>query len=79
MYKFIVSQPSGFDTISSAVEPFSLDGLVLVLAPFLARFLADPEAADARRLTPEAGELDLPLVAGDINVFEECLAIEILN
>jgi hypothetical protein len=50
------------------VEPFSFASLGFELAPpFFTRFLADPEAELALRFTPEAGELDFPLVAGAID------------
>jgi hypothetical protein len=64
-----VSQPSGWDTVCSAVESlvFSVVFEVLLLAmdPFFTRFLADIGVELALRLTP-AGELVLPLVAGDM-------------
>lgn len=56
------------------MEPFSLDALLLPLAAFFARFLADPADDVARRFTPEAGEELLPLVAGDIE-FTQFLAV----
>ena len=68
LYKLIVSQPSGLETVSSGVEPFVFEALVLELVPFLARFFAVAWDELALRLTPAAGEADLPLVAGDINV-----------
>jgi hypothetical protein len=65
LYRFIESQPSGFDLISSGGAPLGLDGLVFVTAPFLARFFAEAAVDGALRFTPDVG-LDLPLVAGDI-------------
>ena len=40
LYKLIVSQPSGLETVCSGVEPFVFEALVLELVPFLARFFA---------------------------------------
>jgi hypothetical protein len=65
LYKFMESQPSGFDLISSGAAPLGLDSSVFVTAPFLARFFAEAAVDGALRLTPDVG-LDLPLVAGDI-------------
>ena len=62
------SQPSGFDIESSAAAPFVFDTLGFELAPpFFTRFLAELDVELALLFTPEAGELDLPLVAGDID------------
>ena len=72
----MLSQPSGWDTVCSAEESlvFSVVFGVLLLAvdPFFTRFLADTGVELALRLTPEAGELVLPLVAGDMTeIFRE--------
>ena len=40
LYKFMESQPSGFETVSSGSAPFVLEAFVSELA--LARFLAVP-------------------------------------
>jgi hypothetical protein len=66
----MLSQPSGWDTVCSAEESlvFSVAFGVLLLPAdtFFTRFLADTGVELALRLTPEAGELVLPLVAGDM-------------
>ena len=59
------SQPSGLETMSSGSVPFVFEAL-LSEPVFLARFLAVPWAELVRRLTPEEGEADLPLVASDM-------------
>jgi hypothetical protein len=62
------SQPSGFEMGSSAAEPFVFVSLGFEsVCAFFTRFLAEPDVELALRFTPEAGELDLPLVAGDID------------
>jgi hypothetical protein len=66
LYRFMLSQPSGLETASSGVNPLVLESLLLEEVPCFARFLAEPAAESALRLTPEDGEADLPLVAGDI-------------
>jgi hypothetical protein len=66
LYKFMLSQPSGLDTTSSGAKPLVLEPWVLEAVPRFARFWAEPSAESALRLTPEDGEVDLPLVAGDI-------------
>jgi len=65
LYKFMESQPSGFELISSGAAPFGFDGSAFVTDPFFARFLAEAVVEGAPRLTPDVG-LDFPLVAGDI-------------
>ena len=65
LYKFMESQPSGFETVSSGSAPFVLEPLFSVPA-FLARFLAVPWPELVLRFTPEDGEADLPLVASDM-------------
>lgn len=67
LYKFIESQPSGLDLISSGASPLALDILLFMTDPCLARFLDEDAVEGALRLTPEVG-VDLPLVAGDIEV-----------
>jgi hypothetical protein len=63
------SHPSGFDIESSAAEPLVFGALGLgVAAPFFTRFFAAPDVELALRFTPDAGELDLPLVAGVISL-----------
>jgi hypothetical protein len=66
----MLSQPSGWDTVCSAVESLVLsvvfEVLLLAMDPFFTRFLADTGVELALRLTPEAGEFVLPLVAGDM-------------
>ena len=61
------SQPSGFDIESSAAEPLVFAALGLGLAAaFFTRFFAVPDVELALRFTPDAGEPDLPFVAGAI-------------
>ena len=59
LYKFMESQPSGLDLISSGVAPLALDVLLFVTAPFFVRFLAEATVDGALRLTPEV-VLDFP-------------------
>jgi hypothetical protein len=65
LYKFIVSQPSGFETTSSVAAPFVFEVLLFELVAFLDRFLTGACAELVLRFTPEVVD-DLPLVAGDI-------------
>jgi len=66
LYKFIVSQPSGFETTSSGAAPFVFEVLLFELVAFLERFLTGACAELVLRFTPEVVGPDLPLVAGDI-------------
>lgn len=66
LYKFMESQPSGFETTCSGDAPFVLEALLLELAAFLGRFLTAAWVELVFRLTPEVVEADLPLVAGDM-------------
>lgn len=74
LYRFMLSQPSGLDTASSGAKPFVLEPLLLGSVPRFARFLAEPAADSALRLTPEVGEADLLLVAADILGKESCFS-----
>lgn len=50
------------------MAPFVFDDLDFAPAPpFFTRFFAEDDVELALLFTPEAGELDLPLVAGDID------------
>jgi hypothetical protein len=73
----MLSHPSGWDTVCSAEESLvfsvAFGGLLLPADTFFTRFLADRGVELALRLTPEAGELVLPLVAGDMT--ENCKGV----
>lgn len=73
LYKFIVSQPSGFETTSSGAAPFVFEVLLFEVVAFLERFLAGACVELVFRFTPEVVELDLPLVAGDIEYLPSML------
>lgn len=67
LYKFMVSQPSGFETTSSGAAPFVFEVLLFEVVAFLERFLTGAcVELLVFRFTPEVVEPDLPLVAGDI-------------